>query len=131
MSLETPSRTVEKLQKSLHAKAKSEPGCRFYTVWDKVTRQDVLAEAYRRCRAKRGAAGVDGEMFDDIESSGVERWLGNLRQELAAKQYTPMPLRRMWIPKSNGGQRPLGIPTIRDRVGADGGPPRARANLRG
>jgi RNA-directed DNA polymerase len=116
MSLETPSRTVEKLQKSLHAKAKSEPGYRFYSLWDKVTRRDVLAEAYRRCRANRGAPGVDSEAFDDIETSGVERWLGNLRQELAAKQYTPMPLRRMWIPKSNGGQRPLGIPTIRDRV---------------
>jgi RNA-directed DNA polymerase len=116
MSLETPSRTVEKLQKSLHAKAKSEPGYRFYSLWDKMIREDVLAEAYRRCRHNRGAAGVDGEAFNDIEVRGRGQWLGNLRQELTAKQYTPSPLRRVWIPKSNGGQRPLGIPTIRDRV---------------
>jgi hypothetical protein len=83
------------------------------------TRQRIaypFGEAYRRCRQNRGAAGVDAEAFDDIEALGLEQWLGNLRQELTAKQYTPSPLRRVWIPKSNGGQRPLGIPTIRDRV---------------
>lgn len=116
MSLPTPERTVEKLQRSLHAKAKSEPSYRFYTLWDKVTRRDVLAEAYRRCRRNGGAAGVDGTRFQDIEDQGADRWLENLRQELATKQYTPEPLRRVWIPKSNGKQRPLGIPTIRDRV---------------
>ena len=116
MSLPTPVQTVEKLRKSLHAKAKSEPVYRFYSLWDKVTREDVLADAYRRCRHNGGAAGVDGEAFSDIDSQGVERWLGNLRQELTTRKYAPSPLRRVWIPKSNGGQRPLGIPTIRDRV---------------
>jgi RNA-directed DNA polymerase len=116
MSLPTPSRTVEKLQRSLHAKAKSEPSSRFYTLWDKVARPDVLAEAYRRCRRNGGAEGVDGETFAAIEDAGAERWLGNLRQELRAKTYAPAPLRRVWIEKSNGGRRPLSIPTVRDRV---------------
>jgi RNA-directed DNA polymerase len=116
MSLPTPVTTVEKLQKSLHAKAKSESSYRFYTLWDKVTRKDVLTEAYRRCRRNSGAPGADGKTFQDIEAEGVWGWLENLRQELAAKQYTPEPLRRVWIPKSNGKLRPLGIPTIRDRV---------------
>lgn len=116
MSLSTPKLTVEKLQKSLHAKAKSEPSFRFYTLWDKVCREDVLAEAYARCRRNGGAAGIDGESFAQIEDRGRAAWLGNLQQELRAKQYAPAPLRRVWIPKSNGGQRPLGIPIIRDRV---------------
>lgn len=108
--------TVGKLQRSLHAKAKSEPDCRFYSLWDKVCRDDVIAEAYRRCRKNGGTAGVDGESFNGIEAHGLERWLGNLTQELRTHQYVAQPLRRVWIPKSNGGQRPLGIPTIRDRV---------------
>ena len=116
MSLTTPQETVEKLQKSLHAKARSEPGYRFYSLWDKVSRQDVLHVAYRRCRSNGGAAGTDGESFADIESQGREGWLGNLAQELRGGTYSPGPLRRVWIPKSNGGQRPLGIPPVRDRV---------------
>ncbi len=108
--------TVEKLQRSLHAKAKSEPGYRFYSLWDKMHRDDIVAEAYRRCRANGGAAGVDGETFESIEDQGLNGWLGNLTQELRAQSYVPLPLRRVWIPKSNGGQRPLGIPAIRDRV---------------
>ena len=116
MSLPTPKYTVEKLQKSLHAKAKSEASYRFYTLWDKVTREDVLTEAFDRCRRNGGAAGVDRETFENIEAQGVKTWLGNLQQELLAKKYSPGPLRRVWIPKSNGKQRPLGIPTIRDRV---------------
>jgi group II intron reverse transcriptase/maturase len=76
----------------------------------------VLEHAYRRCRVNRGAAGVDGESFSQIEDRGVERWLANLQEELRSKTYTPLPLRRVWIPKRNGGERPLGIPTIRDRV---------------
>jgi RNA-directed DNA polymerase len=115
MSLGTPN-TVETLQTSLQAKAKTEPAYRFYSLWDKVCREDVLDEAYRRCRANAGASGVDGEIFDQIDAHGVDRWLGKLRRELVAGTYAPMPLLRVWIPKSNGGQRPLGIPTIRDRV---------------
>lgn len=115
MSLGTPS-TVEKLQTSLQMKAKTEPAYRFYSLWDKVCRKDVFEEAYRRCRANAGAAGVDGETFEHIEDQGRERWLESLREELVAGRYASKPLLRVWIPKSNGGQRPLGIPTIRDRV---------------
>ena len=116
MSLPTPIKTVEKLQTSLQMKAKTEPAFRFYTFWDKVCRKDVLLEAYRRCRRNAGAAGVDGVTFGRIEAQSVEHWLEMLRKELTAGQYSPQPLLRVWIPKRNGGQRPLGIPTIRDRV---------------
>jgi group II intron reverse transcriptase/maturase len=116
MSLPTPSETVEKLQTSLQTKAKAEPAFRFYALWDKVCRQDVLREAYRRCRANAGTAGVDGETFERIDARGPEQWLGALREELVLGRYVPKPLLRVWIPKSNGGQRPLGIPCISDRV---------------
>jgi group II intron reverse transcriptase/maturase len=116
MSLPTPSKTVEKLQTSLQTKAKAEPAFRFYALWDKVYRKDVLQEAYRRCRANAGAAGADGETFDQIDARGPERWLEALREELTSGRYVPKPLLRVWIPKSNGGQRPLGIPCITDRV---------------
>lgn len=115
MSLTTPI-SVQKLQKTLQTKAKSEPGFRFYSLWDKVCRWDLLDAAYRRCRANGGAAGVDGENFKQIEDQGLADWLGNLRKELLTKKYRPQPLLRVWIPKGNGGQRPLGIPTVRDRV---------------
>jgi group II intron reverse transcriptase/maturase len=114
--LPTSGVTVEKLQRSLNAKAKSEPGCRFHSLWDKIYREDFLLEAFRRCRQNGGAPGVDREDFDKIEAEGVERWLGNLQEELRSKSYSPRPLLRVWIPKSNGGERPLGIPTVRDRV---------------
>lgn len=116
LRLRTLSLTVRKLQKSLHAKAKAEPSFRFYSLWDKMYRRDVLAEAYWACRANRGAAGADGETFADIEAQGVDQWLGNLREELRTRQYVPGPLLRVWIPKSNGGRRPLSIPSIRDRA---------------
>ena len=116
MSLPTPSNTVEKLQTSLQTKAKTEPAFRFYSLWDKVCRTDVLLEAYRRCHANAGAAGVDGVTFEQIDAPGIERWLEKLREELLSGRYAPKPLLRVWIPKSNGGQRPLGIPTIHDRV---------------
>jgi group II intron reverse transcriptase/maturase len=116
MSLPTPTETVEKLQTSLQAKAKAEPDFRFYALWDKVCRKDVLLEAYARCRANAGAGGVDGETFVQIEALGRERWLERVREELTSGQYIPKPLLRVWIPKSNGGQRPLGIPCIKDRV---------------
>ena len=116
MSLPTPSKTVETLQTSLQTKAKAEPAFRFYALWDKVCRKDVLLEAYRRCRANAGASGVDGETFGQIDAQGQERWLETLQEELTSGCYVPKPLLRVWIPKSNGGQRPLGIPCIRDRV---------------
>ena len=116
MSLGTPLETVAKLQTSLQAKAKAEPAYRFYALWDKVYRKDVLREAYERSRRNAGASGVDRQTFEQIETEGVEPWLETLRQELISGSYTPQSLLRVWIPKSNGGKRPLGIPTIRDRV---------------
>ena len=115
MSL-TPPETVQKLQNSLHAKAKGSPGYRFYALYDKVYRLDVLAHAYQCCRANQGAAGVDGQRFQDIEEYGLERWLGEVQKELKDKSYRPSAVRRVWIPKPDGKQRPLGIPTIKDRV---------------
>jgi RNA-directed DNA polymerase len=115
--LSTPATSrVQKLQKSLHVKAKAEASCRFYSLWDKVYREDVLEEAWRRCRHNGGAPGFDGEDFKVIEYRGQEAWLANLREELKAKTYAPQPLLRVWIPKANGKKRPLGIPTVRDRV---------------
>ena len=115
MSLIPPT-TVGKLQTVLHEKAKASPSYRFYALYDKVYRKDVLALAYERCRANKGAAGVDGQSFDDIEEYGRERWLGELAEELRTEAYRPEAVRRVWIPKADGKQRPLGIPTIRDRV---------------
>ena len=115
MTLRPPEK-VEKLQTVLRAKAKASPGYRFYMLYDKVYRADVLAHAYDRCRSNGGSPGVDGQTFSDIESYGVERWLGELAQELRKKTYRPATVRRVWIPKADGKQRPLGIPTIRDRV---------------
>lgn len=116
MGLPTPEDKVQKLQTALQAKAKADASYRFYSLWDKVCRPDVLAEAYRRCRRNGGAAGADRTKFEQIESQGEEAWLAALREELSGKTYRCQPLLRVWIPKANGGQRPLGIPTIRDRV---------------
>ncbi len=115
MSLRTPEK-VRKLQEALHAKAKESPDFRFYALYDKVYRADVLEFAYRRCRQNGGAPGVDGERFADIEAYGVERWLGELTEELRKKTYRPQAVLRVWIPKPDGSARPLGIPTVRDRV---------------
>jgi group II intron reverse transcriptase/maturase len=115
MSLAPPER-VQKLRNSLHAKAKGSPGYRFYALYDKVYRPDVLAHAYDCCRANKGAAGVDGQTFEDIEEYGLWLWLGELRKELKDKSYRPSAVRRVWIPQPDGTQRPLGVPTIKDRV---------------
>ena len=112
----SPPEKVWKLQTTLHAKAKGSPDYRFYLLYDKVHRGDVLAEAWRQCRVNDGAPGVDGQTFADIEAYGVERWLDELAEELRKKEYRPQAGRRVYIPKPDGKQRPLGIPTIKDRV---------------
>jgi retron-type reverse transcriptase len=111
MSLATPA-SVQKLQTALHAKAKGSPNCRFYSLYDKVYRKDVLTFAYKCCQANGGAPGVDGQTFEDIEEYGVERWLDELAQELKSRTYQPLPVRRVYIPKPDGKQRPLGVPTV-------------------
>ena len=115
MSLQ-PSVTVEKLQATLHTKAKEAPAYRFYALYDKVYRWDVLVHAYERCRSNGGAPGVDGQTFEDIKAYGERAWLEELAQELKGKTYQPQAVQRVWIPKADGKQRPLGIPTLRDRV---------------
>jgi group II intron reverse transcriptase/maturase len=114
-NLQTPI-SVQRLRTALHAKAKEEPEFRFYLLYDKLYRADVLEYAYRSCKANKGAAGVDGVRFEDIEAYGAERWLGELAQRLRKKDYRPEAVKRVWIPKPNGKLRPLGIPTITDRV---------------
>src|SRR6201997_2965267 len=115
LSLSTPE-SVQKLQTALHDKAKEAPNFRFYALYDKVYRKDVLAFAYQCCKANGGAAGVDGQTFEDIEAYGEERWLDELAQELKKRTYQPLPVRRVYIPKPDGKQRPLGVPAIRDRT---------------
>ena len=116
MSLATPEQ-IRTLQRKLYRKAKAEPAFRFYLLYDKIYREDILRHAYAVARANAGAPGVDGVSFAQIEASGVEAWLAGLREELVSKTYRPDPVRRVMIPKPNGGgERPLGIPTIRDRV---------------
>jgi RNA-directed DNA polymerase len=107
---------VQKLQETLHAKAKGAPNFRFYTLYDKVYRTDVLWVAYQRCRLNGGAPGIDGQTFEDIEAYGAIRWLDELAEQLGTKTYRPQAVRRVWIPKPDGKQRPLGIPTVKDRV---------------
>src|SRR5512135_2483736 len=115
MSLETPDK-IRSLQRKLYCKAKAEPGFRFYLLYDKICREDILCHAYAQARANAGAPGVDGVSFDQIDALGVEVWLAGLREDLVSKRYRPDPVRRVLIPKPGGGERPLGIPTIRDRV---------------
>ena len=113
--LSTPD-SVQKLQTTLHAKAKAEPGYRFYALYDKISREDILAHAYAQCRSNKGAPGVDRQDFEAVEAYGVERWLGELALALRQETYRPDPIRRVFIPKANGKLRPLGISTLRDRV---------------
>jgi len=116
VSLETPSK-LQRLQRALYSKAKQEPSYRFHFLYDKVWRTDVLTTAYALCKKNRGTAGVDGQTFADVEAYGVEGWLGETQEELRVGHYKPQPVRRVMIPKAGGGgERPLGIPTIKDRV---------------
>ena len=114
----TPPTTVGKLQETLHAKTKGSPSDRFYALYDKVYRADVLGYAHRICHSNGGAPGVDGQTFEDIEKYGRQRWRGELAEELRTKRYRPEAVRRVLIPKPGqpGRTRPLGIPTIKDRV---------------
>ena len=105
--LSTPD-SVQKLQTALHAKAKAEPGYRFYALYDKISREDILAHAYARCRSNKGAPGVDRQDFEAVEAYGVERWLGELALALRQETYRPDAIRRVFIPKANGKLRPLG-----------------------
>jgi RNA-directed DNA polymerase len=119
-NLSTPL-SVQKLQMALHAKAKAEAGYRFYALYDKILREDILAHAYAQCRSNKGAPGVDGQDFADVEAYGVQRWLGELALALREESYRPEPIRRVFIPKANSTTkqpklRPLGISTLRDRV---------------
>jgi len=114
-NLSTPS-SVQKLQRALHAKAKAEAGYRFYALYDKIHREDILAHAWAQCRSNKGAPGVDGQDFEEVEAYGVQRWLGELALALREETYRPDPIRRVFIPKANGKLRPLGISTLRDRV---------------
>jgi RNA-directed DNA polymerase len=115
MSLATPEK-IRTLQRKLYCKAKAEPAFRFYLLYDKICREDILAHAYALARANGGAPGVDGTTFGQIEAAGLDGWLAGLRKDLVARTYRPAPVRRTMIPKPGGGARPLGIPTIRDRV---------------
>src|SRR5215469_5827263 len=128
MNLRAPE-SVQKLQAALHAKAKEMSDFRFYVLYDKVYREDVLFHAWRLAEANGGSAGVDGQSFSDIKDYGVGRWLGELAEDLRKRTYRPQPVRRVYIPKPDGRKRPLGISTIRDRV--DGGGAHIIADLRG
>ena len=114
--LTTPE-NIRTLQRKLYRKAKQEKGYRFYALYDKVYRTDILSHAYRLVRANKGSAGIDGVTFEAIETGeGVTAFLADLEEALRSKTYLPDPVKRVMIPKTNGGKRPLGIPTIRDRV---------------
>jgi RNA-directed DNA polymerase len=110
MSLQTPD-VIRTLQRKLYGKAKREPNFRFYLLYDKIWRSDILRHAYNLARANRGAPGVDGVTFEQIEAEGLDDWLARLGEELRAKTYQCQPVRRVMIPKPGGGERPLGIPT--------------------
>ena len=112
MSLQTPDK-IRSLQRKLYCKAKAEPAFRFYVLYDKICREDILSHAYKLARANAGTPGVDGTTFEQIDASGLEAWLAGLRYELVTKTYRPDPVRRVMIPKPGGGERPLGIPTHR------------------
>jgi len=107
---------IQEFQRKLYEKAKANPKFRFYSLYDKVYRSDILEEAYRRVKANGGTCGVDEVTFEEIKIKGEIEYLAELQEELKEEQYKPKPVRRVYIPKANGKKRPLGIPTIRDRI---------------
>ncbi len=114
--LTTPE-SIRTLQRKLYCKAKQEPACRFHALYDKVYRADILSHAYELVRSNKGSPGVDGVTFEDIEAKeGAAAYVAELAEALRSKRYKPDPVKRVMIPKADGGERPLGIPTIRDRV---------------
>jgi len=114
--LKTP-QNIRTLQRKLYRKAKQEPACRFHALYDKVYRADILGHAYNLVRANKGSAGIDGVTFEDIEAGeGAAAFMAELGEALRSKTYKPAPVKRVMIPKGKGAYRPLGIPTIRDRV---------------
>src|ERR1700747_2637101 len=116
MNLQTPN-NIRNLQRKLYLKAKAEPDYRFYLLYDKIYREDILRHAYALMRANNGAPGVDGVTFEKVKAEGLEEWLNGIRKDLTEKTYRPAPVRRVMIPKPGGnGERPLGIPTTRDRT---------------
>ena len=112
----TDDERVRDFQRKLYRKAKMEKDFRFYVLYDKISLMHVLREAYRRVRINKGSPGVDGISFKEIERDGVKLFLGNIQKDLLQKKYKPLPVLRVMIPKANGKMRPLGIPTIKDRV---------------
>ena len=112
----TAAERVGILQEKLYCKAKQERGYKFYVLYDKMFIPYMLQEAYRRAKANGGSAGIDGQNFSDVEKYGVEKFLDELGEDLRKRTYKPQAVKRVWIEKANGGKRPLGIPTIRDRV---------------
>src|SRR5260370_42439158 len=110
MSLATPEK-IRIFQRKLYCKAKAEPDYRFYLLYDKICREDILQHAYELARANAGAPGVDGVSFAAIEKSGLKEWLAGVRKELTEKTYRPAPVRRAMIPKAGGGASPPGLPT--------------------
>jgi RNA-directed DNA polymerase len=111
MRLQTPE-SIRRLRRKLYLKAKAEPDFRFYLLYDKIHREDILRHAYELVKANDGAPGVDGQTFEMIEAAGLEAWLSGIREDLRTKTYQPQPVRRVMIPKPGGGERPLGIPMM-------------------
>lgn len=107
---------IQELQRKLYLKAKAQPNFRFYALYDRIYRLDVLKRAWQKVRSNHGSPGIDGISFEDIEKAGVDEFLKMIQQELKTKEYRPQPAKRVYIPKSDGSQRPLSIPTIKDRV---------------
>src|SRR3989304_9891464 len=112
----TPAERVGMLQEKLYCKAKQERNYKFYVLYDKMFIPFMLQEAYKKVKANGGSPGIDGQNFKDIEEYGLEKFLNELGEDLRKRTYKPQAVKRVWIDKANGSKRPLGIPTLRDRV---------------